>query len=258
MKPYRISNDAVPYFRHHLPPFTMDGVTTIELHWDVTSPLPNGERIDVAGMWQRMIPARIAGVDVHVLSPEDLLLHLCIHAAYGHRCNVSARASCDIAAVIQRYEIDWPRVVERAVGWRVAAGTYIALRLARELLEAPVPSNVLASLEPANFDENLLTAALREPVEVPPIAVVKYRMKRGFVRKIALVKERVFVSREAIADEYNLGRSSFRVYAWYAVRAKDLFKRYWRAVLGRHESDDVRARMAEAEALDAMLGSRPE
>ena len=243
LQPYRISDEAKPFFMHHLPPFTMDGGTTIELHWHVAMPAPNSEGIDVAGMWERAVPARIAGVDVQVLSPEDLLLHLCIHATYGHRCQVSARASCDIAAVIQRTEIDWPRFVERAVRWRVATGTYIALRLTRELLETPVPANVLAALEPENFDESLLTAALREPAEDPPIGVANYRMKRGALRKIAFVKDRVFVPREVIADDYNLRRSSLRVYAWYAVRAKDLLKRYWRGVLRGHESDDVRARI---------------
>lgn len=255
-QPYRISDDPMPYFRNHLPAFVLDGVSTIELHWHVAMPAPNSE-VGLAELWQRAVPVRIAGVDVHVLSPEDLLLHLCIHSAYGHRCHVTAKASCDIAAVAQRCEIDWTEVVERAVRWRVAAGTYIALRLAQELLEAPIPEHVLASLEPEHFDESVLTAALREPVEDPPIAVTNYRMKRGFLRKLAFMKERVFVPREAIADEYNIARSSFRVYAWYAVRAKDLVKRYWRGVLGDHASDQVRARMAKAEALDAILRTGP-
>lgn len=257
VQPYRISEDAMPFFRNHLPAFTMDGITTIELHWHVALQAP-GREIDVAELWQRAIPARIAGVDVRVLSPEDLLLHLCIHAAYGHRFHVSARASCDIAAVVQRGEIEWSEVVERAVRWRVAAGTYVTLRLARDLLEAPIPASVLASLEPPNFDESLLAAAIREPFEDPSITAVNFRMKRGILRKLSYVRERVFVSREAIADEYNLGRSSLRVYAWYAVRAKDLIKRHWRSVLGDYKSEDVRARMAKTEALDAMLGLRPE
>ncbi len=255
MRPYRVSAGPIPFTSHHLPPFRAAGATSIELHWHIVPPQSSG--IDVDELWDRSQPARIAGVDTRVLAAEDLLLHLCVHATYSHRCVISARACCDIAAVVRRFAISWSDVVERATRWQVAAGTYLALRLARELLGASVPDAALSALEPADFDESLLPAAIRDPhAHDVSESVVRLRSQRGMLRKLAILRERLFVPPDALADQYNVERSSLRVYPLYAVRAKELAKKYWRSVAAPESAEKLRKGAAEVEALEAMLGVR--
>src|SRR5882724_2688893 len=52
----------------HLHPLTKPGGALIEIHWTIESPM-EPFTIDVDGLWERALPATIAGVDVLVLSP---------------------------------------------------------------------------------------------------------------------------------------------------------------------------------------------
>ncbi len=85
-----------------LAPFTRSGFT-VEPHWNIVYPT-SPFKIDIAGLWARARPATIAGVEVLTLSPEDLLLHLCLHVCYQHRLEVGLTPFCDIAETIRRYD----------------------------------------------------------------------------------------------------------------------------------------------------------
>ena len=98
---YHARSRALPYSWHHLPRFLKGGAPPVEIHWHIVSP-DSTLSVDVRDLWDRAVPARIAGVEVLVFSPEDLLLHLCVHATYQHLCEFSARPSCDLAETIRR------------------------------------------------------------------------------------------------------------------------------------------------------------
>ena len=65
----------------------------LDIHWNIEDTELYGDRglaiaqlnIDVEGLWERARPAVIGGVETQVLSPEDLLLHLCIHLCFHHK-----------------------------------------------------------------------------------------------------------------------------------------------------------------------------
>jgi hypothetical protein len=123
-------------------------MVSIEIHWNLTLP---GEpyTIDPAELWSGAVPMLIAGVPVRRLSLEDLLLHLCVHTSYNHQFECGLRPSCDIAALVQRYgdRIDWDAVCRRSARRRWSKGVSVALALARQLLGAEVPAEVLCRLE---------------------------------------------------------------------------------------------------------------
>ena len=148
--------------------------TGIELHWTPLSPtrLP---AIANDGWWQRSRPATIAGAPTRVLSPEDLLLHVCLHDA----CNqphgpfgLGLRPLSDIAEIIRRYRetLSWPEVQARAVEWRTERCVYLALWLARELLGAEVPESIMGGLCPRDFDERWAAVARKQVLEAPEAA----------------------------------------------------------------------------------------
>jgi hypothetical protein len=84
-----------------LAPFTRSGFT-VEPHWHIVHPT-SPFRVDTAGLWARARPATIAGVEVLALSPEDLLLHLCLHTVQKHSLGLGLLPFCDIAETVRHY-----------------------------------------------------------------------------------------------------------------------------------------------------------
>ena len=80
-------------------------------------------------------------MEVHLLSPEDTLLHLAIHRS---RSPLRLRFLCDIAELLRRHgsALDWGYVLEQARQAGARTALHVALSLARELLGAPLPRGI--------------------------------------------------------------------------------------------------------------------
>jgi hypothetical protein len=259
LSPYRVSQDGVPYSFHHLPRFMKAGASSVELHWHVIEPTWTGspQWTDINELWERAVPARIAGVDTLVLAPEDLLLHLCIHATYTHLCEFSARPWCDIAETIRHGQgrLAWDDVTHRAEHWHSRRGVYLALRLARHLAGAAVPDEVLHALWPVGFDDQILTVAMRQRHRLRIAEDIAHlRARRSLAAKLRVFWQRVLIPTDVLADAYNVPRSSRLIYAFYLIRVKDLVKRHWETVLRLHRGDAALAALArDTLALRAFL-----
>lgn len=134
---------------HQLATFVLEGVQ-VELHWNIEDDAAP-YAVDVTGLWQRALPARVGHAPAHALVPEDLLLHLCMHSAYGHswkQFDGGLRQLADISAVLRHHDsaFDWPAFVTRAAAWRVDRSVSLCLVVARELLRTPVPQAVIDEL----------------------------------------------------------------------------------------------------------------
>ena len=156
---------------HHLPMMRKAPETGIELHW---APFWPSRLAGMAndGYWARSCPATIAGVPTRVLSPEDLLLHVCLHDACDLACGpfgLGLRPLCDVAEIIRHYReiLSWREVQARAVEWHAERCVYLALWLAKELLGAEVPESVIEGLCPRDFEERWAAAAIKQVLEAP-------------------------------------------------------------------------------------------
>jgi hypothetical protein len=119
--------------------YSFDGVhgpNLVELQWQI---LPRFYAVDfqMAGLFQRATRVEVAGLEVQTLSPEDLLLTLCVHAAKHAWERLSWL--CDIARLAQA-RIVWPLVEKEAhrLGvWRIVSITF---RLIKRFLgtESPI------------------------------------------------------------------------------------------------------------------------
>lgn len=248
--PFRITpNDPVPYFSYTIPNALHAKKSTIDVHWHLHNPR-SAASIDVDELWSRATTVRIAGVDVRVLAPEDLLLHVAEHATYGHRCEISARACCDVAEIIHRNTIDWDALIDRAQRWKMAPGSYLMLRLAREMRNATVPDEVLAALKPDVFDERLLHIALRGE-EGQKAAVHRLRYSRGIRAKLKTIRDFWFVSRNELADLHRIDRNSPLVYGLYLIRPFRFLRRL-PEVAAEFRGDGRTA--SEVAVIDSFLG----
>lgn len=220
----------------HLHPLTRGDGPPVEIHWTIESPTEPFE-IDIDGLWERARPARVAGVDVLVLSPEDLLLHLCLHTSFHHRLALGLRGCWDILETIRREKatIDWGQMERRARGWRAAKYVYLMLRLAKDLLGTPVPEPVLAGLTPGGLDPRVIQLARTEVLGqasersvAAPFARVSGSTR--ILEKVRWLARAVFPSRKVLGRIYPASRSLRTPYPYYLLRWHDLIRRSGMAV----------------------------
>ncbi len=256
--------DVADAAHHHLPPFIKPNATPIEIHWRLMSQIGSSGRmehpfqIDIAGLWERAQPATIAGIQTRALSPQDLLLHLCVHTSHHHKFRVGLRAFCDIAATIQHYEteIAWKQVQMRARRWGAQNCVYLTLYLAQELLEAAVPDEILDNLKaddlPPHFiawsREQIFLNHREQQNNLPDIHILsRVQESDRLGDKILILLKTVFCSPKVIARIYPVAADSKWVYAYYPVRIKDLMFKYGRVVWRMWRGDARVAAVAERE-----------
>jgi hypothetical protein len=201
----------------------------LEIHWHLDRP-SRPFTIDLEGMWARAVRARIAGAVSRVLSPEDGLLYLCLHACM-HQLTSSLCPSYDIAAMIQQYEptIDWGHLQTRAAPWRITPYVYLPLHLARDVVGAAVPEACLRALQPEGFEVRLLswaTADLLAEQDAPPLLPELFRLWQGPRLRDRLALVRQSLSPAAVAHAYGIAPASKRLSGYYLRRFKDLLWRY--------------------------------
>jgi hypothetical protein len=126
------------------------GAEMVELHWNVFPGewLRHTARIDEQAIWQRTLPH--CGNNVRQLSPEDAIIHICVHLVVNHQMSASAlRTMLDLDSVRQKLDIDWITIAQRARAWRVSTATWLALRMLRELFGDPERKLPLPYLSPS-------------------------------------------------------------------------------------------------------------
>jgi hypothetical protein len=215
----------------------------VEIHWHITYTAPF--RVDTEGLWARARPATIAGVETLTLSPEDLLLHVCVHNAHGHVFEEGLRPHYDTSAILQYYgeEMDWEQVQRRADRWGIDRCAYLTLRFARDLLGAAVPEQVLAALEPGDLDaemvawaeERIFAQATRPEFDNWGRLEAAERLRD----KIGVFLRACFPPAPHLAKRYAVSPRSARVYFYYPVYLKHLLQvhgpRAWRLLRGDRE-----------------------
>src|ERR1044072_4368373 len=116
-----------------------------DVHWDFAAP-HFSLRLDVDSMWERLERITVADKQLLTLSVEDLLLLLCLHG-FTHLWERLGWI-CDVAGLIdRRRDIDWQLLLDNATRQGCRRILSLGLRLAHDLLEAPVPADILESVQ---------------------------------------------------------------------------------------------------------------
>lgn len=214
---------------HHLTPFRRDGALNIEVHWTLevpSSPFP----IEPASLWRRAVPVTIAGEPTLGLSPEDQLLHLCLHAGYHHRFRVRLRHLADVSTLLetQGHALAWTDLAAQARAWGVERFVSCTLAVASRLLGPPLPDESLAILAPALADAPLVSAARAFVMAAPlrlPIAYREARRADGAREKAQVYFRSIFPAREKLRAMYDIPPGSWSLPLYYVVRPIDLARR---------------------------------
>jgi transposase len=214
---------------HHIPGLgCREGIRNLEVHWTIIRPfLP--VRIDIEGLWTRANQVKINNASVLVLSPEDMIMHISMHASYDKRFTSDIKSYCDIATIITRYthEIDWAQLKVRAVEWGVEKSVYLTMRLSQDILGLSLPDNILRSLKPGSPHEKIVLEAqnrifsptnIKKPNDTYIIHPEMFRSNVALNEKISYLLNKIFIPPEKLAALYSLPISSKRAYLYYIVR----------------------------------------
>jgi hypothetical protein len=221
---------------HHLPSFSKPPHPRLELHWVISAPPLSVEAPDV---WQEARLANLAGVEARVLSPEDLLIHLCLHARL-HQFSQGLRPVCDLSAALHHYQskLDWSKVIRRSNAWHAQRCVYVGLWLGKQLMRAPVPDCVLRALQPNGWEarwaalavEIVLAGAELAPETAYALCLADPRLRWGRAAslsgKLRFLGRKLFPGRHHMsrymAEKHSLPLSPLRTYTCYLTRALDL------------------------------------
>ena len=131
----------------------------IELQW----PALRGEwarhtaAIDHRAIWQRRSRLTIGQHRFAVMTPEDTLLHLCLHQAINHQFSAPwLRNLLDIHLLVAAEALDWPQIVATARRWRLATVVWTVLELTQRLLGAAAPPAAMQALQPPRWQRWLI------------------------------------------------------------------------------------------------------
>lgn len=246
-KPFEIEDLCAT--RHHLPQLVKEGAAPIEIHWTIHIP-GSPFTVDVDGLWNRARPVIINDVQMMVLSPEDLILHLCLHATQ-HIFDIGLRPLLDLSETMRRYrgELDWEQLRLRSHQWRMSRPFYLMMYLLRELSGKAVPEELMILLEPDHFDTRFVAGCKAHiimrlngsggPALTPDLA--QFWKSGSFHDKLILFLEKIFPSRQRLAKYYHLKPDSSLIYLYYPVHLKYLLMRYSRTMwrLLHHDKEAV-------------------
>jgi hypothetical protein len=157
----------------------------IELHWELISAewYRRTTALKVEALWERARPLRLEGAAAWQLSPEDTLIHLCVHLA-AHAFH-HPPAYNDIDHLLRaEAPFPWDRFLERVADFRVRTPVYFALSAARKLEGAPVLDGILIRLKPSFFRRKLVEA-IANPERVAA-GEIPFSRPRSYLLHLAL------------------------------------------------------------------------
>ncbi len=237
--------------QHHLPRLRNASHTVVEVHWNVTWPGDAQALSDPQGLWARAQPLTIAGCEVLGLAPEDLLLHLCIHASFQHMFYTGLRPVCDLDATIRCYqaEMDWRLVCQLARQRKWQTGVRLMLHLTQRCLHTPIPDLVWQELQPAR-DEAALAAAYRmlwtidSDISALPRNLATLWNRPNLLLRMWDLARALLPNRFKIAKEYGLSAHSPLIWLYVPRYKIALLRKHFQAFRQLQQSDPETREMA--------------
>jgi hypothetical protein len=135
----------------------------VDLHWQLGHGPWRAFSPDVEKMWDRAVKLDLPNGSVSTFCNEDLFLALCYHGS-KHRWSC-LKWLLDVAELLRKAEtLDWSRIEEMIkIRPRAAASASLAILLARDLLNAPLPAEA-TRVAPATQRTLAAAAAIQEEI----------------------------------------------------------------------------------------------
>ncbi|HSS20511.1 MAG TPA: nucleotidyltransferase family protein [Pyrinomonadaceae bacterium] len=203
--------------------------TTVELHWRL-APRFFGAAFETAKLWENGRTIQVQGSNVRIPLVEDFILMLCLHGAKD--CWEKLEWVCGLAELVRSdVQIDWGKLFSGARQARCLKAVILGLLLARDLLEAPVPANVLESVA-TDGSLNLLAQQIVARFFAEPSAPFSLAKRVSFHLKVkdSLPEKLRYCARLALTTtpvDWEMASLPQPVsFVYYPLRVFRLFKKY--------------------------------
>ncbi|MEM7132580.1 MAG: nucleotidyltransferase family protein [Chloroflexota bacterium] len=230
--------DSVVELLKHLPVFRMpNDPVPVELHWTIASPRQFHD-VSTDNFWDDLEVVPFGKGAMAGFCPEELLLHLCIHASYQHLFFQGIRAFYDVDVTVRHFEarLNWRLIEQRAMERKWSKGVYLVLSLTKCYFDTPIPDAVLEALRPATIPQPLIATvehqmALKQGDSSRfSLNVVQLAGNQDLIGKAKLTMQRFFPARREMALRYPAEANSWRIYLYYPIRGVTLLLRYCQKV----------------------------
>lgn len=137
------------------------GILPIDVHWMLRE-MAHFYALPSAPLRSQAVAWNYAGMQIKLLAPEHLLIHLCLHAM-GHLYPgnyLNDKQVVDIAMVLTRLAIDWSKFLDEAVRFKCSAPVYRVLREMGHLIPAAVLEE-LSNYRPGPLERLVLMSRLK-------------------------------------------------------------------------------------------------
>lgn len=207
----------------------------IDIHWYIEQFFD----VDMKKVWGRTQKASIAGEKVLVLTPEALVVHLCVHASFHHLFQFdSLKTFFDIKEIIDYYnsQLIWEEVIDCAVEWGFKHSVFLTLELAEELVGAKVPRYVIKNLKPNEFNPQVKSWAIQQIFQDHDLKLSfspyfwQFWQPHPIREKLNLFKKLLLPSSEFISKNYPVISGTAKSRLYYFIRFKDHLIRYLNAL----------------------------
>ncbi|MBN2303397.1 MAG: nucleotidyltransferase family protein [Anaerolineae bacterium] len=148
----------------------------VELHREIAQKY-YAMSLDPAPLVQSAQPVTFLGKTVPGLRPDAWLLTVCAHGtkhAWEH-----LKFICDVGALLERYrEMDWDAVGQLAHQTGTGRALWLGVDLAHDLLDAPLPQDIVQQIEQNPLIQSLAGHAIRQLFSdtTGPLGTVRLRL----------------------------------------------------------------------------------
>lgn len=208
----------------------------VELHWDIVQKYFSCH-FDVNRLWDDLKPVSLLGKQVMTVSPEQLVLILCLHHGAKHQWETLGWISdiAQLAGVCN--ESHWQKILNTVSNSGLERILFLGLYLAREMLGADLPDEInrkvmddltIPSLG-AEVRKRIFTEAERAPGEAERF-LFYIGMRENLKDKAAYCFRRLFTSTQSDWSFLRLPAPFFPFYRF--LRPLRLVKKFGKQALG--------------------------
>ena len=132
------------------------GASIVELHWELglRAGIYKYMKVKADTIWKDSRRSRIAGIDVLIPSPENLIIHSCIHSA-KHKYSRLIWLY-DIRQIAEYYRIDWGCLISIIKSDYIARPVFYGISFAEELFGPIMTKHMLDELRPPILEIRIL------------------------------------------------------------------------------------------------------
>jgi hypothetical protein len=213
------------HLRPHIHP---DKSIVVEIHWHITG---DSFHINIDEWWEMAKVIEIGNCQAMIPSPEDMLIHLCLHLFNHGYKEITLKDFCDIIEALRyhRKEINWQRLQDKIDRYKINTLVYTILYFIK-ILERD-EENLLGWIKSNSVNLKLLSLIEKQILgedaahSAIPKELVQSLVTDKFSGKVMLLLNLIFPTREEMASVYSVSFSSKKIYFYYIIlRPFYLFK----------------------------------